>query len=286
MEISVSEIKVPENLMRQGMNEKGLENLARSINKVGLINPIGVRAVEGGFELVHGARRLAAAKMLEIKAVEATVLVGDEGHVEQVRVMENREREDVNAIDEGNYYKKLLVEKGWTQVKLAEMLQVSAGFVSQRVGAIEWPKSLREAVEVGALSFSTAREIAGIKDYEHLLYITMHAAKNGATPAVAREWKRRSNLDYVEKLRQEADGDLVPSSTAAAEPMVHCHTCGDRGAVKEVSTFTVCSECRALIEAVKDQGLFRENKDKGGATGGEEVATEESGGKTEEEKEC
>lgn len=263
MLISVSEIKIPDVMMRKQMSEKGLEHLARSMKVIGLNHPIGVQAIDGGFELVHGARRLAAAKMLEWKEIEVSLVHGSDEIVEMMKVMENREREDVNSIDEGIYYKELLIKKGWTQAKLAEMLQVSPGFISQRVSASEWPKSLREAVGIGAIAFSTAREIAAIKDYEHLLYIVTYAARSGATPSVAREWRIRANIDYNAKLIREAAGENGVAAEPLAEPMITCHPCDRKVSVGDSSTFTVCIDCRELIEAIRDQGLFRENREKG-----------------------
>ncbi|MBA7585892.1 Nucleoid occlusion protein [subsurface metagenome] len=268
MLIPVSEVKLPDQVMRVVWNEKALNNLAKSMKTVGLINPIGVRKEGAGWELVHGARRLAAAKILEWSEIEADIMDVTDDVVEMVKVMENREREDINAIDEGVFYKKLIMSKGWTQTKLAEMMQVSTGYISQRVGTNEWPKALKDAVSVGALSFSTAREIAGIKDYEHMLYITHHAAKNGATPSVAREWKRRANLDYEEKLRREEGVPTEADVRAANEAMMYCHTCGERGKVSEVRTYSICKQCQDLIEEVKRQGTFRELSKGPGAPGG------------------
>lgn len=267
MIISISQIDIPDNLMRQNMNEKGVENLAKSMKKVGLMHPIGVCEEHGRYELVHGHRRLMAAKMLEWEAIGVDVIDATVEEIEMIRVMENREREDVNAIDEGVFYRKLILEKGWTQAYLAELLQVSPGYISQRVGSQDWPKSLRDAVMVGALSFSTAREIAGIKDYEHLLYIAQHAAKSGATPTVAREWRRRANLDYEEKLRREEGVETKADVREAREPVMNCHACGSQCAVRDTKTYTVCNNCGVLIEEVKSQGTFKDHYLQMGAAG-------------------
>ena len=278
MKILISQIKVPGNLMRQSMSERGLEHLAQSMKAVGLMHPIGVRAENDHYVLVHGHRRLTAAKILEWDEIEADSMEVSDDIVEMIKVMENREREDVNPIDEGIFYKALILEKGWTQTYLAEILDVSTGFISQRIGSKDWPKTLRDAVTVGALSFSTAREIAGIKDYEHLLYIAHHAAKNGATPAVAREWRRRANLDYEEKIRRAEGVKTEADARAANEPEMYCHTCGERGKVSEVRTYTICQRCQDLIEEVKRQGTFRELSKGPGATGEGEITPESKEG--------
>jgi len=269
VKILISQIKVPENLMRQNMSERGLEHLAKSMKAVGLMHPIGVRAENDHYVLVHGHRRLMAAKMLEWDEIEAVIMEVSDDIVEMIKVMENREREEVNAIDEGIFYKKLILEKGWTQAYLAEILDVSPGFVSQRIGSKDWPKMLRDAVVVGSLSFSTAREIAGIKDYEHLLYIVQHAAKSGATPTVAREWRRRANLDYEEKIRRAEGSETEADARAAKESLMNCHMCGNQEKVSEMRTYTICPSCQGLIEEVKRQGTFMDHYIQMGATGGE-----------------
>ncbi|MBA7575224.1 Nucleoid occlusion protein [subsurface metagenome] len=266
--------------MRQSMSERGLEHLRMSMRAIGLRHPIGVQKKGESYELIHGARRLAAAKMLEWEEIEVDLIEVSDDIVEMIKVMENREREDVNPIDEGIFYKALILEKGWTQTYLAEILGVSTGFISQRIGSKDWPKTLRDAVTVGALSFSTAREIAGIKDYEHLLYIAHHAAKSGATPTVAREWRRRANLDYEEKIRREEGVETEADARAAQEPEMNCHTCGERGKVSEVTTYTVCRKCKELIEEVKRQGTFKELYMQAGADGGEGNEQRRSEGET------
>ena len=266
--------------MRQSMSERGLEHLRMSMRAIGLRHPIGVQKKGESYELIHGARRLAAAKMLEWEEIEVDLIEVSDDIVEMIKVMENREREDVNAIDEGMFYKELIQEKGWTQAYLAEILAVSPGFISQRIGSKDWPKTLRDAVIVGALSFTTAREIAGIKDYEHLLYIAHHAAKSGATPTVAREWRRRANLDYEEKIRREEGVETEADARAAQEPEMNCHTCGERGKVSEVTTYTVCRKCKELIEEVKRQGTFKELYMQAGADGGEGNEQRRSEGET------
>ncbi|MBA7582840.1 Nucleoid occlusion protein [subsurface metagenome] len=278
MIIPICAIEIPENLMRQSMSERGLENLAKSMKVIGLRHPIGVRENGERYELIHGMRRLAAAKILEWTEIEADIIEVTDDVVEMIKVMENREREDVNAIEEGVFYKKLIMSKGWTQTKLAGMLQVSTGYISQRIGTNEWPRALKDAVSVGALSFSTAREIAGIKDYEHMLYITHHAARNGATPTVAREWRRRANLDYEEKLRREEGVPTEADVRAENEPVMNCHTCGEQGKVSEVKTYTICKQCQDLIEEVKRQGTFREFHKGPGATGEGEITPESQEG--------
>ncbi len=280
MKISIYKIKIPDNLMRRNMDERSIEHLARSMKAIGLMHPIGVREVDGEHELVHGHRRLSAAKMLEWDEINADVISATDEQVEMMRVMENREREEINAIDEGIYYQKVILERGWTQAYLAEMLQVSPGYVSQRVRSIEWPKSLRDAVEVGALSFSTAREISGIKDYEHLLYITKHAARNGATPTVAAEWRRKANLDHEEKMRREEGAPTEADVRKRDEGTMYCAACADVVLISDVSTIAICKECRVLISALKTEGTFKAVHEQLGATGegeGEQTGQEGNG---------
>ncbi|TET13529.1 MAG: ParB/RepB/Spo0J family partition protein [Dehalococcoidia bacterium] len=271
MEVLISEVVMPSSLMRVGWEEKPLERLSRSIGKKGLLFPIGVRKVGETWELVHGARRLAACKLLGWTKISVTEIFATDELAEAIKVAENTEREDINPIDQGIYFKRLINERGWTQAKIADLIGVSAGFVSQRIGAMEWPHQLRDAVSNGVLSFSTAREIAGIRDYEQLVYITLHACKSGATPSIARQWRISSNLEQAEKERREQEEEGAQGAQVTNVSIMHCHTCGGQVPTEEISTFSTCVECRALIEAVKGEGTFKESAERARAGGGEEV---------------
>jgi len=183
-------IKMPKSMMRQMVSEKDLEDLARSIKEIGIINPIIVRKMGDDYELVAGLRRLMAADVLRMEKVYVRVVRAGDEKAEQIKMDENKEREEINPVDEGMYFYDMMQKFGWNQKQLAGRFRVSESYVSQRVGSMDWPKVLREVVVNGKLTFSVAREFAQIKDLGEMERVIDQAISSGVSPAVVARWRQ------------------------------------------------------------------------------------------------
>lgn len=250
MEIRIDKIRLPKALMRKVMDEAGIESLARSIRKLGIICPIVVRKEGKEYELVSGYRRLMAAEMCSMVNVPVIVRKDDDGQAEAVKMAENREREDVNAIDEGEYMVEVMKANGWNQKELARELGVSEAMVSQRVATAGWEKGTKDKVRRGVIKFSVARELEQVKDEVEKKRLIMIAVESGVTPHVAATWRREVNRALES---EQVEAELERARTITHQPQkvyVACQTCEGAIEVEKVVFLRICEECHKVIKKV------------------------------------
>jgi ParB family chromosome partitioning protein len=128
--IAVAEIDANPYQTRHTYTEKSMNELKQSIEQLGIITPLVLRAVKGRFQLVSGSRRFKAAQELGLKEVPAIILELSDKEVMEITITENLQREDLNAIEEAQGLKRLLEEFGYTHEKLAERLGKSRSYIT------------------------------------------------------------------------------------------------------------------------------------------------------------
>lgn len=271
MDVLREKINLPEHMMRQIIGEKSIAGLVRSIREIGMVNPIIVRKKGDDYELIAGLRRLMAADVLQMEKVFVRIVrVGDE-KAERIKVDENKEREEINPIDEGEYILSMVEKLGLSQKQMAERMGVSESYISQRVGAVKWPEFLRDAVYNGALSFSVAREFAGIKDLGEMQRVIDQAISSGVSPAVAARWRHEINREPLRTgglIEEEAEAMMRGSGPDMRYP---CQVCGGPGQEVGYQIMRVCNNCLGVIKVGQEKGVFVYEEEKKGATGGEVV---------------
>ncbi|MDT9599563.1 ParB/RepB/Spo0J family partition protein [Sphingosinicella rhizophila] len=149
---------------RRHFDEAALEELAASIQARGLIQPIVVRPHGHRYQIVAGERRWRAAQKARLH--EVPVIVRDFSDIEtlEVALIENIQRQDLNAIEEAEAYKRLIDEYGHTQEALAKLVHKSRSHVANLLRLIDLPAKVRDLVATGALSMGHARAIAAAGD--------------------------------------------------------------------------------------------------------------------------
>ena len=163
-DITMSDIVPPANSLRCCMN--GIEQLAESIKKIGLLQPILVRINSlGSFEVVAGNRRFDACKKLGWRKISCHLVELDDKSAFEVSIIENIQRQTLNPVEEGLAYRKYVYKFGWGGVsELAQKLSKSPGYVCRRMKLVELPKDVIELISKSEISVSTAEELLSIKD--------------------------------------------------------------------------------------------------------------------------
>ncbi len=141
-----------------------LEDLAKSIKELGVLEPVLVRPVKGGHELVYGHRRFRAAKKAGLDAIPATIRELDDRQVLEIQVVENLQRADVTPIEEARGYVALVKEHQVPVREIAVRIGRTEAHVYQRMKLTELPKGIQDALERGELATSVALAIARIPD--------------------------------------------------------------------------------------------------------------------------
>ena len=142
-----------------------LEELASSIKKNGIIQPIAVRKNENSdepYEIVAGERRWLAAQKAGLHEVPITILDLNDSETLEVAIVENIQREDLNIIEEANGYKRLNAEFGYDQDKIASFMSKSRSHVSNTLRLLNLPKDIIAMIEQGELTAGQARPLIGM----------------------------------------------------------------------------------------------------------------------------
>ena len=161
--ISLDEI-IPNRFQpRVTFDEKELNQLANSISRYGIIQPIVVRNLGSKYEIIAGERRYKAARLAGLKKIPAIVNDADDDKSAEIALLENLQRKDLSAIEEAKAYKKLL-EKGFTQEKLAVKLSISQSTIANKMRLLSLPNAVQEALLYNKISERHARCLLSIED--------------------------------------------------------------------------------------------------------------------------
>ncbi|RIA44396.1 ParB family chromosome partitioning protein [Hephaestia caeni] len=153
---------------RRYFDEDALDELARSIAARGLIQPIVVRPHGHDYQIVAGERRWRAAQRARLHEVPVIVRDFDDSETLEIALLENIQREDLNAIEEAEAYRKLIDEFGHTQEALGKLVHKSRSHIANLIRLLDLPEPVREHVAYGRLSMGQARALIGARDPERL----------------------------------------------------------------------------------------------------------------------
>lgn len=152
---------------RTNFDEEQLENLAQSIRSNGIIQPLLVRHLGGGrYQLVAGERRWRAAQRAGLERVPAVVRDIPDDKVLELALIENIQRQELNAIEEAHAYKRLIETLGLTQEMVAQRVGRDRTFITNYLRLLRLPDDIQRLVEQEKLTMGHARAILGVDDPE------------------------------------------------------------------------------------------------------------------------
>lgn len=163
LEIDIKLIEMNPDQPRKVFNEEQIKGLAESIKENGLINPITLREKDGKFQIISGERRFRAFKFLERNKVPALVLknIADSKMLE-LTLVENIQREDLNAIEIAKSYKKLIYDLNIKQEELANRVGKSRSTVSNSMRILDLSENIQNMILQGKLTEGHARAILSL----------------------------------------------------------------------------------------------------------------------------
>ena len=151
------------NQPRHRFDEEELQALADSISEHGILQPLAVRKMDGGFyQIIAGERRWRAARLAGLQEVPVVVVEADDKTVMELALIENLQRQDLNPMEEAEGYRVLTEEYGLTQEEAAARVGKSRPAVANALRLLALPDEVRELVEKGELSAGHARAILSL----------------------------------------------------------------------------------------------------------------------------
>ncbi len=167
--IEIAAIKPHPTQPRRHFDDAALDELAQSIRARGVLQPIIVRIIDSGFQIVAGERRWRAAQRANLHQIPAIVKELDEAATLEIALVENIQRQDLNAIEEADSYRRLIAEFGHSQEAIGKLVHKSRSHIANLMRLLELPAAVRGAVAEGALSMGHARALLGGADPEALM---------------------------------------------------------------------------------------------------------------------
>ena len=165
LKASISDLSPNKYQPRVYFDEEKLKELANSIKKNGIIQPIAVREDKvdpGRYEIVAGERRWLAAQKAGLHEVPIVLLDLDDNEALEVAIVENIQRDDLNVIEEAKGYKRLSEEFGYDHEKIANFMSKSRSHISNTLRLLTLPKDVIAMIEEGNLSAGQARPLIGL----------------------------------------------------------------------------------------------------------------------------
>lgn len=218
--IPLSDIKADPGQPRRHFEPSELQELADSIKEHGVIQPILVAEVEsGGYQIIAGERRWRASGLLRLPTIPAIVKTLPEHQKLEVALIENIQRADLNPLEEGFAYKRLIEEFGLTQEQVAQKVGKSRSVIANTIRLLALPKPVQQALVEGKINHGQARALLAIEsESEQLEVLGSMMGEKMTVRDLEREAKKRqttppsrrdANLLYLEEKLRGALGTKV-----------------------------------------------------------------------------
>lgn len=192
-EIDIYDITPNPDQPRRSFSEEALEELASSIRELGIIQPLSLRsAADGKYQIIAGERRWRAAKIAGLTTVPAYVRTVSDSEVTEMALIENIQREDLNAIEVALAFRKLLDTYDLTQERLSERVGKSRTVITNHLRLLKLPAEIQLALRDHKLDMGHARALLAIDDAKLQLKIFKQILKDGLS------------VRMVEKLARDA----------------------------------------------------------------------------------
>jgi ParB family chromosome partitioning protein len=198
---------------RQMLDQEALEELATSIREQGVVQPLVVTRVEGGYQLLVGERRWRAAKLAGLDVVPVVVRDVSPQQMLELALVENLQREDLNPLEAASAYNHLLEEFGMTQQQVADRVGKNRVTVTNTLRLLKLPPEVKKALLQGKITEGHARAMLSIRSEKAQLQVLGAVLKSGLSVRQTEEMVRR----LTEEPRPKPSLDRTPPELKALE---------------------------------------------------------------------
>ena len=216
--LEVSKIRPNPRQPRQSFDEAGLEELARSLKAQGVLQPVVVRPAAGGaYELIAGERRWRAAQRAGIHQIPAIVRDVSDSHLLQLALIENLQREELNAIEEAEAYRILIEDLQLTQGEIAEHVGKQRATIANALRLLSLPRKVQDLVRGRQISMGHARALLALEDPKLIETLADRIVKVGMSVREVEARARRGDPAALPTFRASKPAD--PNVVAAEETL-------------------------------------------------------------------
>lgn len=195
-ELPLNELRVNPYQPRKTFNEESLNELAESIKEHGVFQPIIVKKSIKGYEIVAGERRFRASKLAGKETIPAIVRNFTDEEMMEIAVLENLQRENLNAVDEANAYKTLMENLHLTQDQVSKRVNKSRSHITNLLGILALPEDVLTLVKENKLTMGHARCLSKLSDIEKINELTKKVLEENLS---VRELEALSSGNEIER---------------------------------------------------------------------------------------
>lgn len=274
-DITIDFLAEPPAPVRATMDTVKLEELAASIRRMGLLQPIVVvplraesapgvgdaNAPDGAaptpgtarYEIVAGHRRFLAARMAGLRAVPCRVYESDEIAKEAVMLHENTCREDLSAAEEGWLFCEIAEREGITEMELCRLTGHDPGYIYPRMDLVRKDEEVAKANAQREINFAVAKAINKCEDQAHRRYLLQLAVQSGATARVVTGWVQQYNAQASEPQPPQQEGGAVIAPPPPPENVLKCFLCNQVHAPERLRSVFICYSEIEFVKRVAEK---------------------------------
>ena len=209
--LKISQIKASRFQPRLNFAQEKIDELAKSIKEKGVIQPLLVRSVGGdNFELIAGERRLRAAQKLGLAEVPAIIRRVADADLLEMSIIENIQREELNAIEEAKAYQRLAQEFGFTQDAIADRVGKDKSSISNLLRILNLPEKIQDYLSKDFITFGHAKALLSLPDAKNQIVFCEHIIKKSLSV-------RQAELIVSQKSRSKNRAKNSPAASEDAD---------------------------------------------------------------------
>lgn len=252
MQIPLDKLQLPTHDLRATIDEDELDNLAASLASRGQLQSIGVRELsDGNYEVVYGARRTRAARLLKWDSIRAElVTANDETNTAADKLTENIQRQDLTPIEEGYGLLALIGDAEPDIRQLSRECGKSREWIRSRLDLVALPEILQQAVQNGTLSIGVALVFGSIQNPRAIEYFINQASLYGCTVDQARSWATQADAVVTGLNHVPQSDDELAAAIQQAEYIrtyAHCARCKEAFEQSTLAMLVLCRPCTSVI---------------------------------------
>ena len=208
--LRISQIEPKADQPRKYFDEEALIELSDSIKTHGLLQPIIVReSAQGYYQIIAGERRWRASKLAGLTEIPVIIMQADALEAAEIAIIENIQRQDLNAYEEAAAYSSLMEQYGLTQEEVAEKVGKSRSAVANTMRLLDLPEDVLEMLKTGDISAGHARALLGLKNKDAIV--------DTAEQILVRSLSVRDTEALVKKLNKEFEKGEEPEAEESDE---------------------------------------------------------------------
>lgn len=202
-EINLDELRSNPYQPRKTFDEDKLNELALSIKEYGVIEPIIVKKSIKGYEIVAGERRVKASRIAGLETIPAIIKDFNDEEMMQIALLENIQREDLNAIEEALAYKNIITSLNITQEEFSKKIGKSRSYVTNMIGLLRLPKTVQRFVLEKEISLGHAKVLSKLENTEQIIELAERIIKENMNVRTLEELVKNEEVQKIVPIKRK-----------------------------------------------------------------------------------